>query len=211
MRGFPTARSHVVPLLEAFNFLGYLVEPIAWDESESSAVRIGQRGKVDRRVRHRGFEALKIMRNLSEAGLINLIYTDEQRRRVPYYQSSGYWLSAIFPDPAGTGEGMIELDDRYIHPCVADIRQIAAWRSARTIRTGPKRGFAQFDTALDEYFTNNPTAKANAEVIFELGQTYADMRWPGKTVMHERINDARNRASARIKVGTDSGRTPDGE
>lgn len=210
MRGFPAAQSYVVPVLEAFNFIGHLVEPDAWDESESNAVRLGQRGRVDPKARQRGLKAIKVMRSLSETGLINLIYTDDQRRRVPYVQSSGYWLTAIYPDPVGTGEGMIELDDRYIHPCVVDIRQIITRRSPRA-GGGARRGFSDFDTALDEYFADNPTSKVNADVISELGQSHKDLCWPGKTVTHERINDARSRAKARVSIGKNGGRTPDGE
>ena len=210
MRGFPTAQSYVVPLPEAFNFIGNLVEPTAWDKTESSAVRLGRKGMVDPKARQRGLKALNVMRNLAETGLINLIYTDDQRRRVPYFQSSGYWLTAIYPDPKSTGEGMIELDDRDMHPCVVDIRQIIGRRTARIGRT-TRRGFKDFDFALDEYFTRNPTAKLNAEVISELGQSHENLQWPGRTVTHERINDARDRAKARVSAGMNAGRTPDGE
>lgn len=210
MRGFPTAQSYVVPLLEAFNFVGHLVEPTAWDKTESSAVRLGWKGRGDPKARQRGLKALNVMRNLAETGLINLIYTDDQRRRVPYFQSCGYWLTAIYPDPKSTGEGMIELDDRIIHPCVVDIRQIIGRRPGGMGRV-KRRGFKDFDLALDEYFSNNPTAKLNANVISELGQSHKDLQWPGKTVMHERINDARDRAKARVSVGINTGRTPDGE
>lgn len=210
MRGFPTAQSYVVPLLEAFNFVGNLVESTAWDMTESSAVRLGRRGKVHPKARQRGLKALKVMRNLSETGLINLVYTDDQRRRISYSQSSGFWLTAIYPDPVGTGEGMIELDDRYVHPCVVDIRQILNRRSQRGSSTA-RRGFNDFDLALDGYFTDNPISKVNGEVIFELGQSHTNMRWPGRTVMHERINAARDRAKARLLVTANNGRTPDGE
>lgn len=212
MRGFPTAQRYVVSLLEGFNLVGHVVEPKAWDESESNAVRLGQRGKVDPTARRRGLKVLGIMRNLAESGLANLIYTDDQRRRVPYSQSSGYWLTAIHPDPLGTGEGFIELDDRYVHPCVVDIRQFNIKRSLGDApRSGRKRGFLDFDTALKEYFRNNPVGKLNADVIYELGRSHANLRWPGKTVTHERINDARSRAETHVSVNANNERTPDGD
>lgn len=211
MRGLSTTQKYVVPLLEAFNFVGYLVEPQTWTGSEAGAVRLGQRRKVDPDARRRGLKALGIMHKFAESGIINLIYTDDQRRRVPYFQSAGYWLTAIYPDPLGNGEGMIELDDRYIKPCVVDIRQIIASRHPnKTTKTGPKRRFIPFRTALDGYFKNNSTAKSNAEVIHELGQTHADELWPRKTLTHELINEARDRAKAQASVRINPDRTTDG-
>lgn len=201
MRGLATAQSYVVPLLEGFNFVGHLIEPKAWDESEAFAVRLGKKGMVDPKARHRGLNALKIMRNLAESGMINLIYTDDQRRRVPYFQSSGYWLTAIYPDPVGTGEGMIELDDRYLHPCIVEIGRIAKWRlAARSARTGPKRAFLEFEAALEKYFQCNPTSKRNADVRHELGKESPSLKWPANSRMHELINEARDRAKAGFRA-----------
>jgi hypothetical protein len=211
MRALAATHHFIVPLLEGFNFVGYLVEPTAWDESEAGAVRLGQRRKVDPDARRRGLKALSVMRTLAENGTINLIYTDGQRRRVPYFQSSGYWLSAIYPDPVGDGEGMIELDDRYIHPCVVDIRKIIAWRSqAEAFRTGPKRSFLEFEAALEKYFQSNPISKRNAEVRHELGKESPSLKWPAETRMHELINDARDRAKAGFQASVTPERTPDG-
>jgi hypothetical protein len=138
------------------------------------------------------------MRTLAENGTINLIYTDAERRRVPYFQSAGYWLSAIYPDPIGSGEGVIELDDRYLYPCVVDVSQIITWcpKIAKAF-PGPKRKFEAFDGALDDFFANNPITVAAKEIRNTLSKTFKG-EWPQSTTQHGRINEARQRARAKF-------------
>ena len=196
MRRTPAARDNIVPLLEAFNFIGSRTHPHSWDSSEAVSVRLGQRKAVASESRRRGLSALRTMRSLAENGTINIIYSDDQRRRVPYFQSAGYWLTAIYPDPVGTGEGLIELDDRHLHPCVVDVSRIIQWRVPTSqAKPGPKRRFEPFYVELDEYFSCNSTSKQNKEVIYELA--HLSIEWPRGTMLHQRINEARDRALAR--------------
>lgn len=196
MRKMSENQNSVVSVLQAYNFVGSRKISADWDETEAFAIRLGQRAKAASEVRGRGLEALRLMIDLAESGVIEFIYTDDERRRIRYSQSTGFWLTAIYPDPTGTGEGMIELDDRYLHPCVVDVGQILHWRLQNNApKTGPKRGFLQFDAALDRYFVCNPTSTRNADVICDLGKDNPKLIWPGKTTMHERINDARDRAN----------------
>jgi hypothetical protein len=198
MRKMSANLNSVVSVLQAYNFVGLRRISAAWDETEAVAIRLGQRAKAAQEVRRRGLEAIRHMRDLAESGVINLIYTDDQRKRISYSQNTGFWLTAIHPDPTGSGEGMIELDDRYLHPCVVDIRQILHWRlPAKTPTSGPKRGFLEFDAALNRYFGCNPTSTLNADVIRDLGKVNPKLKWPGKTTMHERINEARDRANGK--------------
>ena len=198
MRRMP-AHDNIVSLLSAFNLIGRHAHTTTWDESEASAIRLGRAAKASSESRHRGRDALRLMRQLAENGTINLIYTDDQRRRVPYFQSPGYWLTAIYPDPIATGEGMIELDDRYIYLSVVDIRQITKWQNPiPNAATGPKRRFLPFEAELDKYFSFNPISNKNTEVISDLRHSSTQFDWPKKTMMYEFINDARDRAKARI-------------
>lgn len=211
MRKMSANQISVMSVLQAYNFVGSRRISAAWDETEAVAIRLGQRAKANPEVRRRGHEAIRLMRDLAESGIINLIYTDDQRRRISYPQSTGFWLTAIYPDPTGTGEGMIELDDRYLHSCVVDVRQILNWRlPTNRPRTGPKRGSLQFDAAVDGYFACNPTSTRNAEVIRDLGKADPTLRWPGKTTMHERINEAREHAKARFRSGQTPNQIVDG-
>jgi hypothetical protein len=153
------------------------------------------------------------MRHCAENGWLRLIYTSHDRRRVPYFESSGYWLSAIYPDPVGTGEGMIELDDRYLQPCVADVSALKKWPSMRSadVKTGPKSKFTIFEDKCAEFFNSHRISAPNEEVrAFVRDAMNGKGEWPKKSRRNELIGQARDNQRALDRVVRNSGQMPVG-
>ena len=196
MRRFSASNNQMVSLLDAFNFIGRRMRD-NWDGSEAAALRLGQRAKAPNSVHERAHVAMRAMRMFAENGTIDLIYTDQQRRRVPYSQSTAFWLTAIYPDPVGTGEGSIELDDRDHYPCMVNIGQLAKWRSsaARTQARSSQK-FAAFSDAADKYFETNFSAKNGDVIEFVRKLLSSSPDWPSKAWQHELIHRARKKARA---------------
>jgi hypothetical protein len=210
MRKAPQIGGRIVSILDAFNFIGMRLSPLDWDQSESKAIRLGQRAKTDPESRLRGLKALQYMQNLIELGDIKLTYTDDQRRRVCYSEHTSYWLTAIYPDPVGSGEGMIQLDHSDIYFGMVDISGIIDWSNPNKKTPGRTPRFQEFDEALDLFFTNNSIETKKSSIINEIRLISKNIDWPGRSVMYVRIDEARARARERFRYlnsGISSGRT----
>lgn len=181
MRDLILPKPNVVSLLDAFNTIGCRIFGPEWDGGEAAAIRLGQRSRAEPNVRRRGLDVLGAMRFFAENGWLGLIYTDEFGRRVPYSQSAGFWLSGIYPDPMGTGEGLIELDDRQIQPCVVDVSALKQWRFKKPKRssTGPKRKYTAFAEVCVEFFQSNGIGFIN-EAVWQYAKDslQRDDPWP---------------------------------
>jgi hypothetical protein len=200
MRASTRPKSNFVSLLEAFNLIGRRMMGSDWDGSESGAIRYGQRTKVDPAIRKRGLTVLSVLRELVTDGSLPLIYTDEQRRRVPYYENTGFWMTALYPDPNGTGEGLIELDDRYMHHCVVSIATLAKRmpRPSSTRRPGPTSDFTSFEAAIEDFFNSNSIKASNPCVWQHAKQVLAGCgKWPSKSWGNDLINKGRERHEKR--------------
>jgi hypothetical protein len=195
MRDIDLPDSNIVSLLVAFNSIGRRLFGREWNNTEADAIRLGQRSKVEPEARQRGLAALKLLDRLAEDGTVNLIYTDGSNRRVPYFQNAGYPITAIFPDPVGTGEGMVQLNHEDICYCVADVRGLNQWRVKRrkSAATGPKRKFGKFEAACTEFF-RTCSARNNEPVWqFAKAQLLRDDPWPRDSWGNTLINQAREK------------------
>ena len=201
--------SRLITLLDLFNLVGQKVFQDNWNRDEAAAIRVGRRSSVDRGAYRRGQHVLKILRHFAESGQVSLIYTDRANLRVPYSQTVGYWLTNIFPDPLGTGEGQIELNDSDILPCVAIVHGLKNWKlaSPKAHKTGPKRQFAEYDAELDRIFSEIPIDSKPIEVRSIL-QSFKGHR-PQRETEYRRIEEARERAKVKFRsigISDNSGR-----
>lgn len=187
-----------VSLVELFNRLGRREFGNDWSGEEAAAIRLGRRSETNPRAYSRGKKVITLMREMAEVSSIKLIYTDHARARIPYGSAPGYWLTNIFPDQHGTGEGFIELDDRETYPCFAVVGRTAI-RDARSVKQGRPRQFAEFDAALDALFTEFPQSTSRKEIIHALTRTFQG-EWPKRTTVYFRIDEAIQRAKARVRL-----------
>lgn len=200
-------KSTVVSLPVAFNTIGRLLYGKAWRGHEVVAIRLGQQSKARSDARQRGLKALDVMRILAEDGRVGLFYTDEAGRRVPYFQSRGPWLTNLYPDPMGIGEGQIELGDREIRNCVADVSSLkpSLFVKPGNPKTGPKGKYSAFDAACAQFFRDHSIQFLNKAVWdFVRKIVKLDEPWPGKSWGNDLINAARDAQHA-----ADLSRTPD--
>jgi hypothetical protein len=202
----------------AFNMLGRHRYGGAWGKGMARRVRLGHGARKlsehDRMARW----ALKALTQCVENGWLPLFYFvgEQHVRRVEYYRNpDGFALHALYPKPTDDGEagGQIELTIGDIHPCMVDIGNFVLTLQrkfgAASKRRGPKRSFLDFDAALDKFYEDHPTATPAKEVIDTLRGTFKG-KWPGDTVMYERIAEAAQRALDRIRSTETPEKTPDG-
>lgn len=186
----------IVTLLCAYNLIGRYLHGPDWSGEEVAAIKLGQRSHFSRDIRLRGLEALNLLKELVSNGLLNPIYTDQAGLRVPYHGAVGYWITDIFPDPLGAGEGMIELNDQDIYPCVIDISGFGRKfdDAARQVKNGPKARFGLFAQAVSEFFDTHPVTSENWEAWdFARRKLDKDDAWPKPTWGNELINRAREK------------------
>ena len=195
MRTVILPKPNFISLLLAFNMIGRRMFGSEWNGQEAAAVRLGQKHKACAQARERGFLALKAMRIAADNGALPIIYTNDDRQRVPYFDNVNYWITALHPDPIGSGEGMIELDGRYLYPVIVDVSGLGKWCVATTRgKTGPRSKYHQFKEIIEEFFRIHPTSQTNSAAWNYAGEKLkGEKALPGRSWGNDLIDRARER------------------
>jgi hypothetical protein len=201
----------IVSLRTAFDLIGKHRFGPLWTKDMVTIVRLGRRtGRKDERVR--GLWALKALRQCVENGWLPLTYFSNDRRLHYFEGSGGLALHAVYPQPTDGAEGQVELARGGIFPCVVHTRgfgDLLRDKFAKPIasQTGPRRGFLEFDKALDQFFESHPLDMRERDVIAELNKAAPPLMWPSRGTVYRRICEAKERARERMLFANNLGRT----
>ena len=191
------------PLATAFDKIGKYRFGPEWSANMAATVRLGKRSR-DPDQRAKGQWTLRALTQCVENGWLPLVYF-KGTKRVRYFDASeGPALRALYPQPTDDQGGQVELEDEGIYPCMVDTSGLARilrekFGKPKLSTRGRPRRYVEIGRVLDEYFKSHPPATPNMVVIKDVGGLVPKAELPGDTVLHERVNDARDRAITRMR------------
>lgn len=201
----------IVTLRTAFDLIGKHRFGSLWTKDMATTVRLGRR-TANRDERARGQWALRALRQCVENGWLPLIYFSNGRRLRYFEGSGGLALHALYPHPTDGAEGQVELARGSIFPCAVDARDFGdilrnKFAKPNANQTGPRRGFLEFDKALDQFFEMYPLDMRERDVIADLSKAAPTLNWPSRGTVYRRIGEAKARAREQILSASNLGRT----
>ena len=202
---FSLPADDLVHLRTAFDIIGRNRFGSLWTNDMATVVRLGQRSGCGTK-RECGQWALKTLTQCVQNGWLPLIYFAGGRRIRYFERPDGPGLHALYPQPTDDEEGQAELAGGDIYPCMVDVSGLSSvlrgkFSKAVTSKRGRPPRYTEINEVLDRYFEDAWPDTPNGQVIKDIGGLVSPEQLPQSTTLHHRINEARDRAKARLRSG----------